>query len=96
MTEGDFLTYGAVLTHDEMGIMKSTIFRANAAKPNGEALVPHEGFSVSSLMGIREARKRFEVVYGEVIGLEGRQELDDELLPPLEWVVRYVDTGPTR
>lgn len=52
--------------------------------------------AVSSLMGIREARKRFEVVYDEVIGLEGRQELDDELLPPLERVVRYVDTGPTR
>ncbi|MBQ9955617.1 MAG: helix-turn-helix transcriptional regulator [Eggerthellaceae bacterium] len=80
MTEDDFLTHGAVLSHDEMDVMKSTIFRANAAKPDGVELVGHEGFPVSSLLDMQEAHKRFEAVYDEVIALEGWQELEEELL----------------
>ncbi len=80
MTEDDFLTHGAALDPDEMAVMKATVFRSHAGRPDGVELVSDEGFPVRTLLDMQEVHKRFEAVCDEVEGREDYLAMEEELL----------------
>lgn len=80
LTEDDFLTLGSNANPEEMDLLKSTIFRENASRPDGVELVNSEGFSIRSLWEMQESYARFSAIYDEVIGCAEYQEMEEELL----------------
>lgn len=80
LTEDDFLTLGSNASPEEMELLKSTIFRERAGRPDGVELVNPEGFSIRSLWEIQESHARFSAIHDEVIGCAEYQEMEEELL----------------